>query len=240
MGGAKNIIGYRKVFHKGEWKKEKLPFMIDLAPEYNTENSETESCCALIFALFEKLNKQPVLSKGYKLEYSWFTQTTTEAVKNKLTELNISPAEFVAIAPYSKQSNKNWAKENWNESCQNIIKQGYKIILLGGKAETEPCVELSSLDSDNIYSMAGELSLSESAYTIKLARMFAGPDSGPAFLATAVETPAVVLYGPADYQRWRPAEIDVQRIDIHAPDKKMSSITVSEVCTAVNKLLTVS
>ncbi|MCF6174489.1 MAG: glycosyltransferase family 9 protein [Victivallaceae bacterium] len=237
MGGAKKIIGYQKVFNKGKWKKEKLPFMINFAPEFNIEKTETENCATLVNALFEELNLKPIMSKGLKLEYSWFTKTTIQAAKNRLAELNILPNKFVAIAPYSKQSNKNWAKENWTELCKTIINQGYKIILIGGNPEAEPCSKLSTIDNDNIVSLAGELSLTESAYIIKLARLFTGPDSGPAFLATAVETPAVVLYGPADYRRWKPAEIAVPRIDIHAPDKRMNSIPVSEVCNAVNKLL---
>ena len=237
MGGAKKIIGYKKVFNKGEWKKEKLPFMINLAPEYNREKTETENCTALINILLEKLNITPVMSQGLKLEYSWFTDETIKTVKLKLTELNILTDKLVTIAPYSKQSNKNWSEANWTELCKMILKQGYTIILLGGKPEAKPCETLSTIDSDNIISMAGKLTLTESAYMIKLARLFSGPDSGPAFLATAVETPAVVLYGPADYRRWRPAELAVPRIDIHAPDKTMNSIQVSEVCNAVNKLL---
>jgi ADP-heptose:LPS heptosyltransferase len=237
MGGARKIIGYRKVFNKGKWKKEKLPFMINFAPEFDPEKTETENCAALVNILLEELNIKPVMNKGLQLEYSWISKTTIQAVNSKLADLNIVPNKFVAIAPYSKQSNKNWKKENWTELCQNIINKGYKIILIGGNPEAEPCRELSNINNDNIVSLAGELSLTESAYIIKLARLFTGPDSGPAFLATAVETPAVVLYGPADYRRWRPAELAVPRIDIHAPDKRMNSIPVSEVCNAANKLL---
>jgi ADP-heptose:LPS heptosyltransferase len=237
MGGAKKIIGYKQVFNKGEWKKEKLPFMINLAPEYNIEKTETENCTALINILLEKLNLAPVMRKGLQLEYSWFTDETINAVKLKLAELNILANKLVTIAPYSKQSNKNWSEDNWRKLCKIIIQQGYKIILLGGTLEAKPCESLSQVDTDNIVSMAGKLSLTESAYMIKLARLFSGPDSGPAFLATAVETPAVVLYGPADYRRWRPAELAVPRIDIHAPDKTMNSIQVSDVCNAVNELL---
>ncbi len=237
LGGAKKIIGYKKVFNKGEWKREKLPFKINYAPEFNVEKTETENCLALFQALFDKLELQPVRTKGLQLEYSWFTDTTIQLINDKLQTINLSPQKFITIAPYSKQSNKNWAQENWNEVCKNIINNGYKIILLGGKAEVELCHKLSDLDHDNIIPLTGQLTLAESAYIIKLAKIFIGPDSGPAFLATAVETPAVVLYGPADYRRWRPAEIAVPRIDIHAPDKKMASISVSEVCNAIAELL---
>lgn len=237
MGGAKKIIGYQRVFNKGEWKREKLPFMINLAPKFNPEKTETENCLALCNALFDELRIKPVMSQGLKLEYSWFTDITVQATQNRLANLNILPNKFVAIAPYSKQTNKNWSKENWIDVCHSIIKYNYKIILLGGNDESKPCQELSEIDSENIFSLTGELTLAESAYVIKLAQVFIGPDSGPAFLATAVETPAVVLYGPADYRRWRPAEISVPRIDIHAPNKKMSSISIDAVCDAVNKML---
>ena len=51
----------------------------------------------------------------------------------------------------------------------------------------------------------GQLSLRETAALIESANLFIGPDSGPAHLAAAVGTPAVVLFsGTNRVRQWRP------------------------------------
>ena len=97
---------------------------------------------------------------------------------------------------------------------------------------------------------AGELTLAETALVLKRARLFLGSDSGPAFLASAVATPVVALYGPADIYRWTPPATLAPRVNIFhqaptnpcrhqvCPERRpcMSLITVEEVWDACARL----
>ena len=57
---------------------------------------------------------------------------------------------------------------------------------------------------DWILNRVGELSLEQTAVACRKASVLVGPDSGVAHLAAAVGTPAVVLFGPSDPDKWGP------------------------------------
>jgi heptosyltransferase-3 len=52
--------------------------------------------------------------------------------------------------------------------------------------------------------LAGRLSLKELGALISKARLFFGADSAPMHLASAVNTPAVALFGPSGVYNWGP------------------------------------
>ena len=112
-----------------------------------------------------------------------------------------------------------------------------KIVLIGGPENAEKCRQLATAAGPDCSSLAGRLSLDESAWLISRASLFFGPDSGPAHLATAVKTPALVIYGPADYKRWRTALPAAPRIDLRGPDSKVNEISVDEALQACLKLI---
>lgn len=95
-----------------------------------------------------------------------------------------NPREFV--------SQKRWPLERWSPIIDYLVQNGLKVYATGGKDEAE---ELSVLPCE---SLAGKLTWGQSAALIAGAEIFAGNDSGPAHLAVASNTEAVVLFGPTD------------------------------------------
>jgi lipopolysaccharide heptosyltransferase III len=233
MGGAKKIIGFPLVLYRGKWKSEKLPFLLHCKPQWDTEASETENCVDLVTAALSCLGAEVDSAPSLKTEYSWFAPETPEKVLEK-TPLS-SP--YIVVAPFSKQNNKNWSFEKLTDFLQQLHgKTGYGVVLTGGPAEAEKCLKLAEVVGENSVSLAGQLSLDESAWLINQAELFFGPDSGPAHLATAVKTPAVVLYGPADYKRWRTADPAAPRIDLLGPQSDVNNISIAEALNACVKL----
>jgi ADP-heptose:LPS heptosyltransferase len=130
------------------------------------------------------------------------------------------------------------------------------ILLLGGSGDRRECERIvrdASGSSTQIISLAGRLSLAESAAVIRASRLFIGGDSGLGHLAVALGTPTVLLFGPSDHQKWghagnrhrvirRPVACAPCFIfGYHRPCRTiacMRGITVDQVAQAVQQMLT--
>ncbi len=122
----------------------------------------------------------------------------------------ITPAEKAAVGKYTDNKpyvvlapggarnvrdfvpRKRWPISRWAEVSNNLQRRGYRVFLVGGVSDR---LEIAPVDGINL---AGELSWGETAALISSASLFAGNDSGPAHLSVAVDTPALVLFGPTD------------------------------------------
>ncbi len=105
---------------------------------------------------------------------------------------------YVVLAPGGARNardfvpQKRWPMSRWAEVSLYLQAEGYRIFLAGGMLDN---AEISSVSGINL---AGKLSWGETAALISRASLFAGNDSGPAHLAVAGDTPALVLFGPTD------------------------------------------
>ncbi len=219
FGGARKIVGYPRYCNYGRWQKEKLPGLLDIAPVHDTTRTETENCLLLVEDVLDDLGLPLPEDYSLELEYSWYSQDDITIVDSVLAEKGIQPGQaFIVSAPFSKRPAKNWPADRFSELFTRMHNEwGLSLVLTGGPNEQSPIAELVKGLGPWCVSLAGAVSLAQCAVVLKRAAMFIGPDSGPAFLATAVRTPAVVLYGPADYYRWHPPVNPVPRIDIYHP-----------------------
>ncbi len=234
MGGAKKIVGFPQVLYRGKWKSEKLPFLLYRKAQWDSEASETENCVNLVQAALSSLGVIPETAPSLQSEYSWFAPGTPAKVAEKFAV----DCSYFTIAPFSKQENKNWPFGKLAALLKRLQSDTKtKIVLIGGPEDAEKCRRLATAAGPDCSSLAGQLSLDESAWLISRASLFFGPDSGPAHLATAVKTPALVIYGPGDYKRWHSAAPAAQRIDLHGPDGKIDKISVDKALQACLKLI---
>ncbi len=252
LGGARTIVGYPRFCNYGRWQREKLPFLLGIAPKHDTTRTEVENCLRLVQDVLDHLHVPLPPQASTLLEYSWHTAADQQQAGAALRARGIAPeTPFVAAAPVSKRPAKNWPPERWVALFQKM-RQTWPcpIVLLGGQAERGRLEELCRAVGPGCSTCAGDLSLAASAVVLQSARLFVGPDSGPAFLATAVGTPVVALYGPADVYRWRPPASAAPRVTIFhplpcmpcrhhvcpLPTSCMESITVEEVWQACCRL----
>lgn len=116
----------------------------------------------------------------------------------KIAERYTGKKPYVVLAPGGGRNArdfvplKRWPMDRWAEVSAYLKTQGHKVFLVGGKEDYR---EISSVTGTNL---AGKLSWGETAALIRRATIFAGNDSGPAHLAVAGDTPALVLFGPTD------------------------------------------
>lgn len=113
---------------------------------------------------------------------------------------------FVAIAPGSATRYKRWAPDRFAELARSLHdRRGLGVVVVGGKDAREAARLIEGPaegQSRPFLSLAGILSLAETAALIKEARLFVGTDSGLAHLAVAVGVPTVVIFGPSDHVKW--------------------------------------
>lgn len=229
MGGAKKIVGFPQVLYRGKWKGEKLPFLLSGKAQWDVEASETENCVNLVQYALTCMGVTTEITPSLETEYSWFSPETPAKT---LEKFNVD-CSYLTVAPFSKQENKNWSFDKISALLKELqSKTKSKIVLIGGRDDTEKCSQLAETIGSECSSLAGELSLDQSAWLISKSILFFGPDSGPAHLATAVKTPAVVIYGPADYKRWRTAAPAAARTDLLGLDGNVNNISTNEVLEA--------
>lgn len=110
----------------------------------------------------------------------------------------------LAIHPGSGAAVKAWRPDDWAEVARALTQDGETVLLTGGPGEREEVAELAALLGRPTLDLAGRTELGGLAAVYARCRLVLGVDSGPLHLATAVGTPSVRLYGPADADRFGP------------------------------------
>ncbi|MBR5624185.1 glycosyltransferase family 9 protein [bacterium] len=216
--GARHISAYPAFVNYGELRREKLTNYIDLPCVYDQSLTEIENCLRPVLNVLEHLNVPLPKDHSLALEYSWYGAEDKAEVKRILRSCGLEDGEdYVVMAPVSKRSAKNWPSQRLVRLLRAMGEEWrVKIFLLGGKAEKE---ELDALAGEAEYavSLAGKTTLAQTAAIMAGSVFFFGVDSGPAFLAAAQGVPSVVLYGPADFYRWRPPVVTSPRLNLFKP-----------------------
>jgi heptosyltransferase-2 len=101
---------------------------------------------------------------------------------------------YVTISPASIWFTKQYPLAKWQQLIGNLP-SNFKVYLLGGKADAELCNKL--VESDKLgrsYSLAGSMSLLQSAAIMNKAQMNYVNDSAPMHLASSQGAPVSVMY----------------------------------------------
>jgi predicted lipopolysaccharide heptosyltransferase III len=112
---------------------------------------------------------------------------------------------YAVLAPTNEFYTKRWLPDRYAAIAERLRARGYQIVLTGAPT-AEQIAQVASVQAATAHSFAAltSLSIGELMAVIAEASLFVGNDSGPAHIAAAVQTPLVVLFGPASAVRWRP------------------------------------
>jgi heptosyltransferase-2 len=104
---------------------------------------------------------------------------------------------LVIICPSATYFNKRWKPEGFIETAHHLIKEKSAFVVIhGGSEDTALCQQISEAIGERSISMAGLLSLSESAALLKFGTLVIANDSGLLHLAQSQKVPVVGIYGP--------------------------------------------
>jgi len=157
---------------------------------------------------------------------------------------------LVVIHPGAAWEHKRWPAERHAALARNLTRDlGATVFVTGSRDERELAEQLM-IDGVRGRSVAGEYDLALMVALLGAADAYIGADTGITHLAALTGTPVVVLFGPGDPRRFGPPGAD-DVVVYHRQDCSpcpqtlcdrdgvcMRAITVSEVETAVHRVLT--
>jgi len=159
----------------------------------------------------------------------------TERAKSRVDGLHLS-AEFVVFHCSSNTQEKEWPKERWGKLADFInTAYGCGVVEVGLEAV------LDATGRPFARVVAGQLSILETAEVIRRAKLFVGIDSGPAHLANAVRTNAIVILGSyLGFKRYNPFSGDFgggKTASLIHVEGSVSAIPLEEVQMSVDTVL---
>ncbi|MDH5570977.1 MAG: glycosyltransferase family 9 protein [Gammaproteobacteria bacterium] len=182
-------------------------------------------------------------------------------VKDSVTQF-IPAKPYLIISPCSSMAYRNWNMKGYAQVADYISeKHQLPVILTGGSSAVEKNygIEIERQCKYKPVNLIGKTTLKELLAIIKQATAVISPDSGPAHMATAVNTPVIGLYACTNPDRARPYNSAKWTINSYpeaikaeygkTPDEliwgirvrtegTMDRITVEQVTSMVDKLLT--
>lgn len=171
-------------------------------------------------------------------------------VDTLLAENEVNGA-YAVLQPEARTAEMRWPFEKFGEIARWLREEHgmNSVVNSSAKNEGEAAEIRAKLGKDAVIPAA--LPLPDLMALISRARIFIGNDSGPAHLAAATGTPAVVMYGPTNPAQWHPwqlphrvistgAEFRAIRGDKTVPIREpraIADISVDEVRGACEELL---
>lgn len=118
-----------------------------------------------------------------------------------LLPARFSAMGFIVVVVGGKAEVKDWGQANWIALLGELSRRAPELGLafVGSKDEERRCEELSRVWHGPTRNFCGRLGVRQSSEVIRRARLFIGQDCGPAHLAAAVGTPAVVVYSAREH-----------------------------------------
>jgi heptosyltransferase I len=128
-----------------------------------------------------------------------------EYIDNKKITCLISPC---SSQKFKSKSDRSWPVENFISVIKYLSEtKNIQVIVSGGKSEIEVYYsKMLNLETfnNNVINLIGNSTLREMASLIKKADFVISPDSGPAHVATIMDTPIIGLYALTNPQRSGP------------------------------------
>lgn len=119
---------------------------------------------------------------------------------------------YVALAPSAAHALKRWPISHW----QRLIAKNPHLtfVCLGGPEDTF-IEELVGASPGNVYNLAGQMSLLESAVVVAKARCLVTNDTGLLHVAEQLGKPAIALMGPAPFGFPSRKSTDILELDLN-------------------------
>lgn len=114
-----------------------------------------------------------------------------------------SPA--IAMHVGSTTRYKAWSPAKFAELARKLSdRHGARIVLVGGRGDrrSAEAVAMEARLGERLVSVAGELTLAQTASVMSRCSMFVGGDSGLSHVAVALGVSTVTLFGPSDSRKW--------------------------------------
>jgi lipopolysaccharide heptosyltransferase II len=132
------------------------------------------------------------------------TEKAAASVALRLRAAEVDDAKPLAlIHPAAAFDTKQWAASNFARVAEDLSARGFRCVAIAAPNEQQVVAELVENSAACIVAFT-DLSLPEVSALAVRSRLFVGNDSGIAHMASAVQTPSVVIFGSSNVAHWRP------------------------------------
>lgn len=146
---------------------------------------------------------------------------TADSISKKVREILAGKGydftkPLVIICPSANHYNKRWNPSGFVVTAQHLIREKSAFVVVhGGVEDTKLCSEISNSIGHQACSLAGSLSLAESASLLQFSRLVIANDTGLLHMAQSQKRPVIGIYGPTTRELgYFPIEKDSTVIEI--------------------------
>gem|GEM_PF-147501 len=137
----------------------------------------------------------------------WTSRDDEQLAHDLLSRHGLVPADFlIALAPGAAWAYRRWPADRFVE-LGRWLQETYNatVLIIAAKGERDLADQVErGLQGRLTINLAGKTTLREMAAVLKRCNLFIGNDSGPMHIAAASGVPSVGLFGPGEYERFRP------------------------------------
>ena len=138
----------------------------------------------------------------------YLTARDRSSARRLLRERGLSPANLLItmhVGGDGFDGRKRWAPQRFADVANRLIERfDAHVLIVGGKTDVELSEQVAALSPHGATVVAGHTSLKETGAMIEMSALFIGNDSCPLHIAAAVNTPAVGIFGPSNYEQFHP------------------------------------
>jgi len=235
LSAASNRYGY---------DNRKLSFLL------NHKVKQSPKTFAPVEHQFRTLELLDIRQKDTELEL-WPSKENEDHVRGLLNSYWLSEKEKIVginLRASKKWSTKCWPIEKFAQLCNTLANENIRIVVTGTKDDVNFAKRLQELTSSKLLILAGKTTLMQLVALIKRCNVFITGDSAPLYIAAAVATPIVALFGPTSPERHMPpvknsmvVKKDLDCSPCYKPRCRttscMQDIGVAEVFQAVKNLI---
>jgi ADP-heptose:LPS heptosyltransferase len=190
---AKHLAG----FHNQESRMHS-----DLFLEYPNHGSEIERHLLLMSHL-------GITTRGKQLE---FPLTTEDFKELEALSLPIEKNKYVCVHPGSRGSWRQWPTAYFAALADFCTRKGYKVVVTGTESEREITQDVIRQSKYPLVDLTGKTSLGAIGALISNAFLLIANCTGVSHIASALETPSVIISMDGEPERWEPLNHEIHRM----------------------------
>jgi heptosyltransferase-1 len=155
----------------------------------------------------------------------------------------------IALIPGARWLSKRWPPGSFAAAADVLAEEtGGRGVILGGAGDAPLAAAMAAAARAPLVDLTGRTTLKQCAAVLRRCRLVIGNDTGPMYLAAAVGTPTVAVFGPTDASRLGPYGEGHARVWAHlacapcrrrqcAPLRCLEAVTPEQVVAAARALL---
>jgi heptosyltransferase-3 len=130
-------------------------------------------------------------------------------VARMLGELGLAPQGYIHLHPASRWQFKCWPAAKTADLIDKLQALGQRVLVTAAPdaEELDLVARIRSFTTAPFSDLSGKLTLKQMGGVSRNARLFIGVDSAPMHIASAMQTPAVALFGPSGEFDWGPWQV---------------------------------